>query len=216
MEKLAKYLAKLEATKDTHIHKAMDMLKAYDGTFYPLDHLFLAAINRSRSQTGAFIDLIKSGNYLSAAPMIRMQVDSILRLSASRLVNNPHDFAQKVLAGEPVRKMKDRNGKKMMDAYLLDTFKHENPWIEGVYKAGSGFIHLSEKHMHGVLAGINEDGTFNMAIAETQEFIPELNRIEAVEAFYRSVIGLFELCDGWTFTKDNPELIEKVREQENA
>ena len=151
MEELAKYLDKLEDTKDMHIHKAMKVLKAYDGTFYSLDHLFLAAINRSRSQVGAFIDLIISGNYLAAAPMIRMQVDSILRLSASRLVDNPHDFALKVLAGEPIRKMKDRSGKKMMDAYLLDKFKHENPWIEGVYRAGSGFIHLSEKHMFGVL-----------------------------------------------------------------
>jgi len=216
MEKLAKYLDKLEATKDTHIYKAMDMLKAYDGAFYPLDHLFLAAINRSRSQVGAFIDLIKSGNYLAAVPMIRMQADSILRLSASRLVDNPHDFAQRVLAGEPVRKMKDRNGNKMIDAYLLDTFKHENPWIEGVYTAGSGFIHLSEKHMYGVLTGTNEDGTFNIRISETQEFIPELNRIEAVEAFYQSVVGLFELCDSRTFTKNNPKLIEKIRNQENA
>jgi len=43
--------------------------------------------------------------------------------------------------------MKDMHGNKMTDAYLLSTFKHENPWIDGVYSSGSGFIHLSEKHI---------------------------------------------------------------------
>lgn len=211
MPALDEYLDKLENTKDLHIHKAMDILNADERAFYPLDLLFMAAINRSRSHTGAFIDLIKTNNYLAAAPMIRMQVDSILRLSASRLVNDPHEFARQVLAGDPIRKMKDRHGNKMTDAYLLGRFKHKNTWIEGVYSAGSAFIHLSEKHIYGVLTGTNDDGTISMCISETQDFIPELNKIEAIEAFYQSVIAIFELCDGWIFSKNNPELIAAIK-----
>jgi hypothetical protein len=207
---LAKYLQKLEATEDAHIQKAMELLKAYGGKFYPLDLLFLAAINRSRSYTGAFLDLLKKENYLAAAPMIRQQVDSIWRLSASRLVENPHEFAQRILAGEPIRKMKDVRGNKMTDAYLLNTFKHENPWIEGVYNAGSGFIHLSEKHIYGVLTELKDDGAFSMCISETQSFVPESNRVEATEAFYQSVMSIFVLCDGWIFTKNNPELVSEL------
>lgn len=211
METLKRYLSKLESTEDTHIHKAKELLEAHERNFYPLDLLFLAALNRSRSYTGAFIDLIRKENYLAAVPMIRQQVDSILRLSAARLVKNPQDFAQRILAGEPIRKIKDVHGNKMTDAYLLSTFKHENPWIEGVYSAGSGFIHLSEKHMFGVLAEINDDGVLNICISETQGFVPEANRVEAVEAFYQSVMSIFELCDGWTFTKSNPAFISTNR-----
>ena len=211
VEILQQYLNKLESTEDTHIHKAKELLEAYERKFYPLDLLFLAALNRSRSYTGAFLDLMKKENYLAAAPMIRQQVDSILRLSASRLVNNPHEFAQRVLAGEPIRKMKDVHGNKMTDAYLLSTFKHENPWIEGVYSAGSGFIHLSEKHIFGILTDINDDGVLNICISEKQSFVPEANRVEAVEAFYQSVVSIFELCDGWIFTKSNPEFISAHR-----
>lgn len=204
METLKQYFRKLESIENTHIHKAMSILEAHERKLYPLDLLFLAALNRSRSYTGAFLDLMRKENYLAAAPMIRQQVDSILRLSASRLVTNPHEFAVKVLAGEPIRKMKDLHGNKMTDAYLLRTFKNENPWIEGVYNAGSGFIHLSEKHIFGVFTGANDDGTINMCISETQKFIPESNRVEAVEAFYQSVIRIFELCDQLTRTKSNP------------
>ncbi|NMY42523.1 hypothetical protein HBN76_14470 [Pseudomonas sp. WS 5013] len=210
METLKEYLSKLERTEAIHIHKAQELLEAYGRKFYPLDLLFLAAINRSRSYTGAFLELMKKENYLAAAPMIRQQVDSILRLSASRLVKNPHEFAQRVLAGEAIRKIKDMHGNKMTDAYLLTTFKHENPWIEGVYSAGSGFIHLSEKHIFGILTDINDDGVFNICISEKQSFIPEGNRIEAVEAFYQSVMSIFELCDGWIFTKNNPQLISEI------
>lgn len=210
METLKEYLSKLERTEAIHIHKAQELLEAYGRKFYPLDLLFLAAINRSRSYTGAFLELMKKENYLAAVPMIRQQVDSILRLSASRLVKNPHKFAQRVLAGEAIRKIKDMHGNKMTDAYLLTTFKHENPWIEGVYSAGSGFIHLSEKHIFGILTDINDDGVFNICISETQSFIPEGNRIEAVEAFYQSVMSIFELCDGWIFTKNNPQLISEI------
>lgn len=167
----------------------MIILEADKGSFYPLDLLFIAAINRSRSQTGAFINLIKVGNNLSAAPMIRMQVDSILRLSASRLVKNPHDYAQKTLSGEPVRHMKDRDGEYLKDFYLL------------------------EKHIFGMVSGENKDGSINICISENQDFIPELTRVEAVEAFYKSVVGLFELCDGWIFTKGKPDLIAKMRDQ---
>lgn len=210
METLKEYLSKLERTEAIHIHKAQELLEAYGRKFYPLDLLFLAAINRSRSYTGAFLELMKKENYLAAVPMIRQQVDSILRLSASRLVKNPHEFAQRVLAGEAIRKIKDMHGNKMTDAYLLTTFKHENPWIEGVYSAGSGFIHLSEKHIFGILTDINDDGVFNICISETQSFVPEGNRIEAVEAFYQSVMSIFELCDSWIFTKNNPQLISEI------
>ena len=210
METLKEYLSKLERTEAIHIYKAQELLEAYGRKFYPLDLLFLAAINRSRSYTGAFLELMKKENYLAAVPMIRQQVDSILRLSASRLVKNPHEFAQRILAGEAIRKIKDMHGNKMTDAYLLTTFKHENPWIEGVYSAGSGFIHLSEKHIFGILTDISDDGVFNICISETQSFIPEGNRIEAVEAFYQSVMSIFELCDGWIFTKNNPQLISEI------
>lgn len=207
MEILEQYLSKLESTEDIHIHKAKELLEAYGRKFYPLDLLFLAALNRSRSYTGAFLELMRKENYLAAAPMIRQQVDSILRLSASRLVKKPHEFAQRILAGEPIRKMKDMHGNKMTDAYLLRTFKHENPWIDGVYSAGSGFIHLSEKHIFGILADISDDGVLNICISEKQSFVPEANRVEAVEAFYQSIMSIFELCDGWIFTKNNPEFI---------
>ncbi|GEM_PF-3883268 len=57
-----------------------------------------------------------------------------------------------------------------------------------------------------MLTEINDDGALNICIAETQGFVPEANRVEAVEAFYQTVMSIFELCDGWISTKSNPIL----------
>jgi len=65
--------------------------------------------------------------------------------------------------------------------------------------------------MFGVLGEINDDGVLNICISETQGFVPEANRVEAVEAFYQSVMSIFELCDGWTFTKSKPAFISENR-----
>ncbi|HIF6145952.1 TPA: hypothetical protein ACX3IV_002965, partial [Vibrio parahaemolyticus] len=203
---LEEMYTKVEGTHQNQLNVAMEILKAQGGAFYPQDMLFLAAINRSKSQTSAFLQLMKADNYLAAVPMIRMQVDTILRLSATKLVNKPNELAEKMLSGKSIRSIEDRYGNKMTDAYLLSKFKNEKEWLERVYKAGCGFIHLSEKHMFGIFSNTSNDESFEICISDTQHFIPEEFRIEALEAFYQSILGICELCEDYVFIKNNPHI----------
>src|SRR2546427_10538241 len=68
-----------------------------------------AALNRSLSLVLGFCDLIPD-NYICAAPLIRLQLDSAVRFSALWLVADPKDFAKRVSSGKPIRKLKDRDG----------------------------------------------------------------------------------------------------------
>ncbi len=216
MHQIEQYINKLKETKDFHTKLSKDMIAAYDSALYGLDFLMLAAMNRSRSHTEAFIDLIEKNNYISAVPLIRMQLDSILRLEASMMMENPHDFALSVMGGNPIRKMKDKNGNKLTDAYLLEQCKQDYPWMKSVYTNVSGFIHLSEKHIFGTISSVGENGHIKMQVSATQDFIPDSIKIEAITAFYTTVECIFKLCREWTFTKDNPELAKEIYIQKNT
>ena len=69
----------------------------------------------------------KARNFLAAAPLIRLQLDSCLRLYAAWLVENPHEFAHKVLRRERVDKLKNQDGKFLRDHYLVEKLAEEYP-----------------------------------------------------------------------------------------
>lgn len=179
------------------IELAMAIMKADAGKFYTLDFLVLAALNRSRANIHGFKSLIESGNYFAAVPFVRMQLDSVLRLFATTLVNNPSELAQKILEGESLRKIKDRSGAKMTDAYLLSLFSKKEPWVENLYDSGSGFIHLSNKHILGLLSKSGDNGVFQVAIGPTTENIPEKFRIEAIAAITHVTQLIINICTQW-------------------
>lgn len=197
MKSLKEHIDHLRAIDEEQLNLAMAIIRADDGKFYNLDFLFLAAINRSKSNVSAFIRLIESENYFAAVPFIRMQIDSVLRLYSTYLVKDPQDHARKILNGIPVSKIADRNGTKMRDAYLIEIVAKTDPWIKTVYNSGSGFIHLSEKHIFGLFADRTGEDTFNISIGPGQPHIPDSFRIEAVAAISHTTSLIMSLCKNW-------------------
>jgi hypothetical protein len=59
---------------------------------YPLDLLAVAAMNRSLCLISGFRTLIASKNFISAAPLLRLQIDNCLRFFAAELAPSP-DFS---------------------------------------------------------------------------------------------------------------------------
>jgi hypothetical protein len=136
------------------------MLEADGSKLFPLDLLAVAALNRSLSNSSAFTQLVRSENYLTAASLVRRQLDTFLRFFAAYQVSDPHEFAISVLAGTEVRKLKDRSGSFMTDRHLVESVAPEFPWVPSVYKATSGFIHLSDKHIYSTIQSAAADGAF--------------------------------------------------------
>ena len=73
------------------------MYTAYASALYPLDLLAAAAFSRSLAQCSGFRALIEARNYICAASILRLQIDTALRFFAAFLVDNPHEFAGSVL-----------------------------------------------------------------------------------------------------------------------
>ena len=74
-----------------------------------------------------------------------MQLDTALRFYAGFIVHEPHEFAMNVLKGDRIDKMKDKDGNRMTDRYLVTQLANEYPWVEEVYERASNYVHYCLK-----------------------------------------------------------------------
>lgn len=169
---------------------------------YPLDYFISGILSRSLSLIYGFETLIKSSNYISAAHLVRPHLDNYLRLFAAWLVSDPHKFAMQVWEGKAVRKLKDRDGKLLTDAYLKEKAKEEHVWIEDVYNETSGFIHFSNKHIiNATKLSSRKDRTLSTFIGKVDHEVSNHNRLEAIICMIQISNCIAEMIFGYIDTK---------------
>lgn len=111
-------------------------------------YLFLfAAARRLLTQARAFKQCVADNNGQIASALLRMQLDTVMRLYAIFWVKDPEVFTTAVLGGRDINKMTDRHKQQMTDKHLRSKLTDTYPWIEAVYKSTSGYIHFSGTHM---------------------------------------------------------------------
>jgi hypothetical protein len=116
-------------------------------------HLYLFGIaRRALSQSVAFRQMIAARNSVVALSLIRLQLDTVLRLYALFWVDDPEHFAKEVFNGTPIDKLKAADGSFMRDKYLRDKLAARNDWMSPVYAETSGYIHFSHRHIKAALA----------------------------------------------------------------
>lgn len=210
---LESQIARLTALRETHLALGKKMLGSEAG-LYPLDFFATATLNRSFNLLKGFRLLLESGNFESAVPLVRLQLDNALRFGASWLVDDPHDFAMRVLGGISIRDQKDGNGRRMTDAYLVESLSREYPWLPEVYKHACAHVHLSEKHFFSAIRVGEKEGDaapLHLKISESDMFIPDQVYVEAVDLFEKASEILFRYIHGWIYTKENPGEVARLR-----
>jgi hypothetical protein len=111
-------------------------------------HLFLYGIaNRTLAQTRAFKQCVEDRNSLVATALLRLQLDTALRLYALFWVADPNAFSKAVFNGSQIDRLKSAGGEQLKDKYLRDKLVTRYPWVETVYKQTSGSIHFSSHHI---------------------------------------------------------------------
>jgi len=130
-------------------------LNAISPQMETFDFLLIAALNRTVNISKAYTTLIRDNNFIAAAPLVRINIDTLLRLYASIISEfDRNTFASKVMGGELIKKMKLNGTKKDLrdDTLYLELSKIEGmEWVEDIYKAGSSFIHLEKSHIFSSL-----------------------------------------------------------------
>ena len=102
---------------------------------------------RALALSSGFRLMTENRNSLCALPMVRMQLDTALRLYAGFFVTNHQKFCHDVIQGKHIDQLKSDDGSLMKDKYLVDRVAKRNPWMVDVYKFTSGYIHFSNRHI---------------------------------------------------------------------
>lgn len=176
----------LKELRQAHI----DMGSSFIGLNLPIlmtDLFFAAAVNRSMSLLKGFCTLIEQQNFVAAAPLIRLELDCCLRVSAAHLSEDLGTLAFEVMSGKAVRKLKDRDGELMHDTYLVRKMSERYPWVQDVYTQTSGYVHLSEKHYFNAMQAGEKEGDINIKISDIDAFIPDKEYIQAIHSFEKAI-----------------------------
>jgi hypothetical protein len=202
-----KCLAELEACAKAHPGVAKDVMQADSGALYPVDFMAFAVLHRSMALIRGFCAAIRSNNFTCAAPLVRLQLDNLLRFYALYIVKDPHDAVTNVFRGIPIRKQFDRDGAPMTDHNLVQSLAKNLPWVESVYRESSGFVHLSEKHMYHTQESIDRSTrSLVLKVSGEDVAIPDSARVEAARAMTEISLQVLKYICGWARTKDVAKL----------
>lgn len=211
--RLIERLAFLRSGIDAQLQLGLRIMNAYGRALYPLDFLSSAVLHRSMSLISGFCEMIEAKNFICAAPLLRLQIDNLLRFYAAFVVTDPHEFAMEVVKGKQVRSLRDASGKKMTDRHLVTLLSKEYDWLERVYEHTSGYIHLSSKHIFNTLGNNGDaEGEIDMYIGQSDNYISDSIRLEAVEGMIEITKVLNRFLEGWALTKANPEAVKKKKD----
>jgi hypothetical protein len=111
-----------------------------------IDHFVAIAMRRSVAMTRGFLLLFDDGNEFAAMPLIRLQLDSLLRVSALTVVDDPFALAKYMLNGKELPKY-DKKKYDLSDAALRKRLEGKYDDIDRLYKETSGYVHLSNHHL---------------------------------------------------------------------
>lgn len=161
-----------------------NQLYAITPKMHEFDFLLIAALNRTVNLNKAFISLIRDNNFIAAAPLVRINLDTLMRLFAS--IISEHDrntFASKILSGEVITKMKARNSTaKLIDSYLVKQLSEIEgmEWVNKVYQAGNSFVHFGDAVIFSSKKIEDEgDQIVNFTIGFHDNFIPDSEKVGA-------------------------------------
>lgn len=115
------------------------------------DIFIISILNRMAEINDAFNELTKPDNYnyLGAAPLVRLQIDTLIYAYAGTLVNDFIEFLKCFMKGDKWTKLKDREGNELKESYLVDSLCkiYGTDEFKRIYKATSNFVHLSNSHL---------------------------------------------------------------------
>ena len=116
------------------------------------DLFFCAAADRCIRLIDGFIPMLQDRNLTCAGVLLRMQMDNCMRTYAAFIAENQNAVSNCIIDGVPIKNLKDKNGKKMMDGHLKDEITKIDPLFARVYDQASGYVHLSEKAFYQTVA----------------------------------------------------------------
>jgi hypothetical protein len=189
----------LEAIREQHESTGMALYKACGGKFFPCDALYLSVLNRSLELFDGFALLMKNNKYGCSMVLLRMQLDNVLRFFGVLHTEDAHATANAIFNGAKLSSLKDKRGEKLQDFYLVKIISKNNSWVKHVYRLSSGYVHLSDQHIHHMIGRSipTDNGERKLYIGSDDEHIEPQHKVELINAFIQITKGVFLLQAEW-------------------
>ena len=187
---------KIDVIRKKYLELFSDHFETANGTpFYATDLVIFGLMDRNIGLVESMPNLVESENIHALAPLLRVQLDGLLRLHAFRMVEKSEDLARHIIKGEEIRSFKGRDGQKLTDRHLVNSLKIELPMVESMYSELCGWVHFSNAHIFSALSEGNGEREISIAIGELRKktdpkLIQEI--ISAMEAIHDATYMLME------------------------
>lgn len=182
--------------RESYLKTFQDHLSGSTGTqFYLTDLIIFGLMDRNIGLVESMPNLVKEENIHALAPLLRIQLDSLLRLHAFNLVSNPNELADHIIKGNELRKFKDKEGNLLSDRHLVSSLSSHLPFVETMYNKLCGWVHFSESHIFTAVSEGKGDRTIEIGIGGSRKKLdPELfvESIEAIKAIHLATIAIMQ------------------------
>ena len=200
-----KYLLEID-NKTNAMLKLGKQLTAITPKLGSFDLLLISMVNRTVNLNTAFTSLIRANNFIAAAPLVRINLDSLLRIYASIICEfDRNAFASKVMRGDRINKMKLANTKTSLSDFTLveNLSKVEGmEWVPKVYQAGNSFIHFGDTIIHSSQKIVSdEERTIAMTIGIHDNFISESEKLGSIIWMNKIIDSIILQCQIWMLEK---------------
>lgn len=146
----------------------------------------------------AFKACVLDKNGLVALAILRLQLDTVLRLYALHWVSDPQAFAKEVFEGKQIDRIKAADGQLMKDKYLIEKLAPKNPWILDVYRNTSGLIHFSDRHIRASIRAKHDTGhNYEIFIGPTNPLHEYKDFDELIAAFFHATAMIQVAIEYW-------------------
>lgn len=193
---------RMRTREKEHLKLLTAVLRADEGKLFQADLIVIGAVQRSFMLLKGFLAMLRSGNYLCAGALLRMQLDNILRLYAASLFPSGSDTLTAFLEDRPLSRLKAPNGKPLTDRELVTRVGKIYPWIPLVYERTSDFVHFYRPAIMSTITGLSGDRRFQIGVGfrRGRRWRPE-ERLEVAEAFDAATKAVLEMIYSWGYTK---------------
>lgn len=192
----------LDRLRIHHLDLARRVIEVDDGKLYLPDLLIMSMMQRSYGLVEAVVDCVDGYNLAAAAPLLRLQLDTVVRACYVAHAPLADDVVTAMLEGTEFRKMKDAEGKTLTDARLVELATPHHPWLPPVYTETSGWVHLSVNHLRAAWQVTGDQ--ISAGIPLRPGVIPGKLWLELLAAMTKATEELFGYVELWESRKGLP------------
>jgi hypothetical protein len=144
---LDKRLSRIESVARALSDLPTDYLGPQGTVIADVEWYALGAIKKTASLSHAFCALVRTRNTLAAAALVRLQLDTAMRIFGLSLVADVEAAGTWLMNDQSYLKLRSRDNHPLTDAFLHRKLNEQYPGLTEAYEDGSSYVHLSALHI---------------------------------------------------------------------